>query len=295
MATYHSLSKLINQDYEEQWYAWHQTREEELSSPYGWLALRNIDWLSDGQETKIDGFPGIWQQEGNTITYIPEAGKPVTDQGQVIENSKIITVEGVIDANVANFYNQQGIQAELIKRMGSDRQFAVRQRDPNTLTRQNFTGVPHFQPNKKWVLPAHYVPLTNSQNVTTGSVLSDLSHDETAIGYLYFIYNAKEYKLIVFQGEHDNSVEKRKDFKDRQASEETGFIIFRDATTGSETYGGGRTLSIVGLDKLDYIDFNTATNWPCFFTPFCTCPTGPNENILPFKVLAGESNTETKG
>ena len=69
------------------------------------------------------------------------------------------------------------------------------------------------------------------------------------------------------------------------------FVVFADATTGNETYGGGRMLYVDrpadGSDEC-VIDFNQAYNPPCIFTPFCTCPLPPKENRLPFAVLAGE-------
>ena len=44
-----------------------------------------------------------------------------------------------------------------------------------------------------------------------------------------------------------------------------------------------------------YIDFNKATNPPCAFTEFATCPLPPRENILPVKILAGEKINEHFG
>jgi uncharacterized protein (DUF1684 family) len=36
------------------------------------------------------------------------------------------------------------------------------------------------------------------------------------------------------------------------------------------------------------LDFNLATNPPCAFTPFATCPLPPKQNHLPIAVSAGE-------
>jgi uncharacterized protein (DUF1684 family) len=36
------------------------------------------------------------------------------------------------------------------------------------------------------------------------------------------------------------------------------------------------------------LDFNRATNLPCAFTDFATCPLPPDGNHLPFAVTAGE-------
>ena len=68
------------------------------------------------------------------------------------------------------------------------------------------------------------------------------------------------------------------------------WIIFADATNGSETYGGGRFLytSRPEADGSVVIDFNRAYNPPCVFSPFATCPLPWAENRLSIRIEAGE-------
>lgn len=42
------------------------------------------------------------------------------------------------------------------------------------------------------------------------------------------------------------------------------------------------------IDGRMFLDFNKATNPPCAFTPYATCPLAPPENRLDFPVTAGE-------
>lgn len=66
-------------------------------------------------------------------------------------------------------------------------------------------------------------------------------------------------------------------------------FVFRDATSGKQTYGASRFL--MGEDMTDSeitLDFNRAFTPPCGFTAFAICPLPPRQNILPFPVLAGE-------
>lgn len=66
-------------------------------------------------------------------------------------------------------------------------------------------------------------------------------------------------------------------------------FVFRDRTAGVETYGASRFL--FGTDIADgkmTLDFNTAFNPPCAFTDLAICPLPPPENILPFRIEAGE-------
>lgn len=256
--------------------------------------------MVENETIKIEGFPGKWKQEGNSVTYIPESGKSVRNRGKIIETSKTLTVSTVGDVNVEDF-EYHGVKAQLIKRIsGSNRKFAVRQRDPNSNNIHDFKGISNFEISKDWVVPAKYIPLRKRKEIKTNAVVSDLIHNETAIGYLVFTYKLKEYKLIVFQGHNDDSgwikidpqTNKTIYLNNRQETENSGFVLFKDTTTGKQTYGGGRIiiLDIENPKKIDYLDFNTTCNLPCFFSEFCTCPVAPKENFLPFGVYAGEKN-----
>ena len=72
-------------------------------------------------------------------------------------------------------------------------------------------------------------------------------------------------------------------------SEREVFFVFRDRTSGRESYGAGRFLKAEPpANGKIYLDFNRAFNPPCAFTAFATCPLPPPENWLPFAVPAGE-------
>ena len=77
-----------------------------------------------------------------------------------------------------------------------------------------------------------------------------------------------------------------------RAGDEQLFLIIGDATSGKETYGGGRYLYVDAPDadgRID-LDFNRAYNPPCAFTPFATCPLPPPQNRLALRIEAGEKN-----
>ncbi len=73
------------------------------------------------------------------------------------------------------------------------------------------------------------------------------------------------------------------------------FLCFRDATSGRETYGGGRYLfdTVKGADLGDdggrlVLDFNFAYNPSCAYDPGWVCPLAPPANRLGVAVEAGE-------
>jgi uncharacterized protein (DUF1684 family) len=67
------------------------------------------------------------------------------------------------------------------------------------------------------------------------------------------------------------------------------YFIFRDGTSGKETYEAARFLySDLHADGTTVLDFNQAYNPPCSFNPYTTCPIPPAENRLTVRILAGE-------
>jgi uncharacterized protein (DUF1684 family) len=78
------------------------------------------------------------------------------------------------------------------------------------------------------------------------------------------------------------------------------FLPFRDATSGKETYGGGRYLfdTVKNTDGLSLevnagsleltIDFNYGYNPSCAYNPRWLCPLAPRENWLTVPIRAGE-------
>jgi uncharacterized protein len=74
------------------------------------------------------------------------------------------------------------------------------------------------------------------------------------------------------------------------------FLPFKDATSGAETYGGGRYLldTIKGADLggtddgRAILDFNFAYQPSCSYSEQWVCPLAPSENFLPAAIRAGE-------
>lgn len=73
------------------------------------------------------------------------------------------------------------------------------------------------------------------------------------------------------------------------------FVPFRDATSGKQTYGGGRYLldTVKGADlgvanERLVLDFNFSYNPSCCYDPRWACPLAPPPNRLEIEVVAGE-------
>ena len=67
------------------------------------------------------------------------------------------------------------------------------------------------------------------------------------------------------------------------------FVPFRDATSGRESYGPGRYLTLELNERDEYdLDFNRAFNPYCAYTDAFECGFPPAQNDLPIPIRAGE-------
>jgi uncharacterized protein (DUF1684 family) len=107
----------------------------------------------------------------------------------------------------------------------------------------------------------------------------------------YFKYGLLTFKihdtlqhLYIYQSQELMKDQKLKDYL---------FVPFGDATSGFESYGGGRYLDFKISDIKNnqlVIDFNKAYNPYCAYTTGYNCPLPPIENIVKIAILAGEKN-----
>jgi uncharacterized protein (DUF1684 family) len=66
--------------------------------------------------------------------------------------------------------------------------------------------------------------------------------------------------------------------------------MFRDRTSGKQTYGAGRFLEAdMPKDGTTVLDFNKAYNPYCTNNPYASCPLPPKQNHLPVVIPAGET------
>jgi uncharacterized protein (DUF1684 family) len=153
----------------------------------------------------------------------------------------------------------------------------VRFRDLKNPALAAFKGNKRFAIHEKWNLPAKLLP-PNPSGLFITNVLGQTTAEDYA-GKISFEYQGKNYVLdAISEGPGDL------------------FVIFGDATNGINTYHTGRFMYVPRPDSNGntYIDFNKAFNPPCAYTAFATCPIPPKQNILPFKVTAGELSDKHK-
>lgn len=140
--------------------------------------------------------------------------------------------------------------------------------DTNNPAIKAFTGFEQFKLNHEFIFQGQFTYYTKAKTEEVDSKLG-VKATTDFIGKITFEYNDKTYGLDVGNN---------------------GFTMVSDKTSGNKTYGGGRYiyLNLLEKDGLVTLDFNYLYNPPYAFSEFTTCLFPPRQNVLPFKILAGE-------
>ena len=250
----------------EDWGRWRQARLAELSGPDSWLGLVGLFWLEapltrvgsvDDCPVRLPSGPahlGDLRLDDDVVWWLPAAGAPCALQ---TDRQGVPTT--VDHENLAFFV------------VDRDGRRAVRVRDRDWARQRPFAGIECFEHDPDWVIQADWQPLETPLTLEVPNVSGELK-PVTVQHQASFTRAGESVRLLPMS-----------------VTEEGGFFVFRDRTSGRDTYGAGRFLKTAPpAEGRIVLDFNRAFNPPCAFTPFATCPLPPPENWLPFAVTAGE-------
>lgn len=245
---------------------WQRERQAELGAPSSWLGLIGLFWLQPG----VNRVGSAEEAEVALPTGLPEQGKIVWEAGMLVwqpaegpPQALKTDLDGaptVVDMGHLSFF--------VVDREG---QLAVRLRDREWARRAPFAGLAYFPFDASWVVDATWESIDPPLVMEVPNVSGDLK-TVSVLHRAVFEHAGQAVALLPMAvGEHEV------------------FFVFRDRTSGKDSYGAGRFLKVPTSENGRIrLDFNRAYNPPCAFTPFATCPLPPPENWLPFGVPAGE-------
>ena len=253
---------MVAASYTDEIAAWRKQREERLKAPGGWLSVAGLFWLHDGANP--------FGKDANNEIVLPDgparAGSFQLSGGKV--KVKMDGAERELWPDSADVATVGRLSLYVIQR---GEKFGIRLKDPDSQYRRAFHGIdyfparPEYKVTAKWVAEPSHIPILNVLGQT---------EEMQSPGYAVFSLQATEYRL-------------RPVLETPDAQEL--FFIFRDQTSGKETYGAGRFLySQLPKDGRVVLDFNKAYTPPCAFTPYATCPLPPAQNRLTVRIEAGE-------
>jgi hypothetical protein len=258
-----SLPLLAATAYQAEIGTWREDREAALRSDGGWLTVSGLFWLKPGAN-RFGSDPSI--DIVLPASAPARAGVFEFQGGKVVAQSDGHTRE--LKPDSADVLAMGPLTLAVIKR--GDR-YGIRLRDRDSRFRREFTGLHWFPVRESYRITAKFV--AGPRTIAVANVIGQTEPMESP-GYALFHLGGREYRLY-------------------PVLEEPGakelFYIFRDQTSGRETYGAGRFLySGLPRDGAVVLDFNRAYNPPCAFTPYATCPLPPRENRLATRIEAGE-------
>ena len=241
---------------------WRKARETALKTNGGWLTVAGLFWLHDGANSfGKDATNEIALPDGP-----PRAGSFTLHDGKVTVAQNGTSREVPHDSS--DVVKVGRLSLFVIKR---GERYGIRLKDPESEYVHEFHGIEYFPANEQYKIKAKFVP--EPRKIPILNVIGQTEESECP-GYALFHINGQEVRLYPI-------------------IEEPGakelFYIFRDQTTGKETYPAGRFLySDMPKNGEVVLDFNKAYNPPCAFTPYATCPLPPRENYLGVRLEAGE-------
>jgi uncharacterized protein (DUF1684 family) len=187
---------------------------------------------------------------------------------------------------MGNLYRISGPDALARFRHGRDELFRTHPQSPlSEETRPRFTGLPYFDHDPAYRIRVRVEPADEGDplEIDTGGEDGVITYRRA--GWLRFRLGGEDCRLTVFSlVGYGGGL----------------FLPYRDATSGNETYGGGRYLfdTVKNTDGLALdlragspditIDFNYAYNPSCVYDARWACPLAPRENWLAVPVRAGE-------
>ncbi len=259
--------------------AWRHERLARLASDEGWLTLAGLFWLQEGANGagpdeaialppgSAPGRVGVFELHGGRTSFRPAEGAAVALGGRPVTGAVELRPDLPGPPDVLTLGD---LSMFVIKR---GERWAIRLRDRNGRARREFTGLTYFPIRKEYRIVAAFTPYAPPRTIDVPNVLGE-TEPMPSPGFLTFTLHGKTLRL-------DPVIEVP---GDREL-----FVIFRDDTSGVETYPSGRFLyTPMPEGGKVVIDFNKAYNPPCAFTPYATCPLPPPQNRLSVRVEAGE-------
>ncbi len=257
---------------------WQHNREAALTAEDGWLTVAGLFWLKEGENTigtdRRNNFvlpqgsasilAGFFEFHNGTTSFQPAVGANFTLNGQPLVSRVTLKPDSSGSPDILRLNDL----TMFVIRRGN--RFGIRLKDKNSKMRAAFTGLKYFPISEAYRVVAKFVPYDPPKKIAVPNILGD-TEEEPSPGYAEFTLNGQKCRL------------------DPVPEGDGLFFIFKDLTSGKETYPPGRFLD-TDLPKNGEVilEFNEAVNPPCAFTPFATCPLPPRQNHLPIRVEAGE-------
>jgi uncharacterized protein (DUF1684 family) len=254
---------------------WRAGRYDALRQDRGWLTLAGLTWLRRGTNH-------VGSASSNDVVL--PAGPARTGTFTLLDETVVadgaFTHDGVPAHRLRMVDDHDGEAEPTLLELGDLRliiirrgdRLGVRTWDLASRALSDFDGIDHWPVDLAWRLNGRFEP-TPDRRLVVPDVLGP-GYEEESPGEVAFVIDGVQHRLQALAGGSNGDL----------------WLVFGDATNGSETYAGGRFLytEAPDADGRVVVDFNRAYNPPCVFSPYATCPLPWTANRLPVRVEAGE-------
>jgi uncharacterized protein len=253
-------------------------RETTLKADNGWLTVAGLHFLNPG-DNRVGSDPS--NDVVLDFASVPKQVGVITMNGTAVRikaaDGQTLTINGkpVREAELHGAFDQKPVDTVSFGPLSffvhySGPRLALRVRDQNSSIRGNFHGLRWYEPNPAYRAIGTFKPYSEAKTVPIPNILGDIE-PFTAVGTVSFTLNGAEHTMEAWQ------------------SGKRLWFVFRDRTSGRETYPSARFLyTDAAVEGRVVMDFNYAQNPPCAYNPFTTCPLPPQQNRLAVAIEAGE-------
>lgn len=265
-----AIVSLAMADFQAEQASFRKRYEASLLGKEGWLSVASLMWLHEGPQALGAGdhcdlkLPASAPKLVGTVMM---SGGKVTFQAA---DNVMVKLDG--DNRTTGLFQRLEVGDLAMAVLQRGTRTGLRLWDPNAKTRREFKGCHWFPASEKWVVQAKWTPHPIGTTLPITNVLGDTTPTPNP-GSVEFTIGGKDCHLEALEGGDGL------------------FFIFKDGTSGKESYDAGRFLDTPGpKNGVVTMDFNKATNPPCAFTAFATCPLPPKGNKIPVRIEAGEQS-----
>ena len=203
--------------------------------------------------------------DGGRVVFEPAPGVAIMQDGRSVKGTTVLKEPGKPPAPELSIGRVRVVVHE------SGDRLSLRVRDPDGGPARGFKGFKWFPIDASYRVTARFIRDAAPRTLQVVNTFNDVVSYNSE-GVVEFELHGRTLRLRPFTTRPGRL-----------------YFVFRDASSGEETYATGRFLyTDLGKDGTTVLDFNEAYNPPCAFNPYTTCPIPMKENILPVKILAGE-------
>lgn len=258
---------------------WRTERQNNLLADDGWLTVTGLFFLKEGHNSfgtnpdndiVLPAGPkqaGSFELRNRQVTLHTDTDQTLTIKGKRVSTALLYpspTPQEIVLESVTLFVHKSG------------NRLAIRMRDTNSKIRKEFKGLNWYPVNESYRVPAKFIPHEEPMKITVQNVLGDIE-EFVSHGLVRLTLDGEEIEMLPVD------------------SDGLLWFIFRDLTSGTETYRAARFLyAEPPKNGWTIIDFNRAYNPPCAFNPFTTCPLPPTMNRLKLRIESGELDYDEK-